>query len=178
MNFIDKLQIMSEDSGLDFMSLLKLSDGIKINDVELVQTTFGMASDEEIFIDFDKIMFAISQGYIDYDKALFIMYHEVAHHKRIHKLGVKEHMNRITNPDVKIFIDYTLNEEIFADRWASFVFYLNNNREYPRIKTQCLDDKDKSDKYKKKLMGVHPLFIGKTKDDYHRVIKNFIKNVR
>lgn len=180
MSLRDKLIKMTEESGLNFTSVLDYANkrGLEVKDANLITTIFGLASHECIFVDIDKMLHAIRTKQITHDKALFIFYHEIAHYIRIHKIGVDEHVRLITNEDIVGYMDYVIREEIFADRWGSFMYYLNTRKQYPKHETQCLDNEINRRYYETRIAPEHKFFVGKTIDDYKEILKKYVINVR
>lgn len=180
MSLREKLIKMTEDSGLDFISVLDYAGkrSIEVKDAGLFVSIFGLATHECIFVDIDKMLYAIRTKLITYDKALFIIYHEIAHYIRIHKVGVEEHIKMTTNENLTEYMDYVIGEEIFADRWGSFMYYLNTGKKYPKHETQCLDNEINRRYYEARIAPEHKFFVGKTIDDYKEVLKKYIINVR
>jgi len=172
MDIKEKIEKLSKDSGLDFSIIFNVSD-VKITDAKLHDTIYGLASYKEVFIDINKMV-----NRIDYELSLFIILHEIAHYKRITKMGFSKYLDNITNEDIIVFLDFIIQEEIFADRWASLVFYLKTGKEFPRNKTQRLDDKCNREKYERRLGPSHEVYKGKTVYDYEEILKNYVIDVR
>ena len=172
MEINEKIKKLTEDSGLDFSIIFDISN-VKIRDAKLHSTIYGLASYKEVFIDIDKMI-----DTIDYELSLFIILHEIAHYKRISKMGLNKYLDNITNEDIIVFLDFIIQEEIFADRWASLVFYLKTGKEFPRNKTQRLDDKYNREKYERRLGPSHEIYRGKNLYDYEEILKNYVIDVR
>lgn len=81
----------------------------------------------------------------------FIMLHELAHAKRMKKLGKKKIINDLSDKDFDSFCNHIINEEIIADRYASFLYFILTKEKYPVSMTQELHLESNKVKYKKIL---------------------------
>lgn len=149
-------------------------NSINYVDAKLVGSIFGFASHVGMYLDIDKLYSLFNNPSYGDEMALFIIYHEIAHYKRIIKYGIDNHISMVTSEDENVFVKYVLSEELFADRWASYVFYCCNRKLFPTNKTQKLNQEFYKDLFTKKTINNHKLFSGKTRDDYEEMIKKFI----
>lgn len=175
-----KLAKLSEKSGLNFESILDLTESLNIDfkDAKLYSTIFGLATHKAVFVDINKMKDAVKSGVLSYDKVMFIMYHEIAHHLRIHKIGLDKHIERITTDSLIQFMGYIIDEELFADRWGCLMYYRNTGKVFPRSETQCLDDNDIRHRYERNIAPQHPYFIGKGLNEYEEVLNRYVEYVR
>jgi hypothetical protein len=174
-----KIGGMGEYSGFNYVSVLEIAkeNNIELIDAKLVGGIMGIATHKCIYLDIDKIIDTIQVGGFDWDKGLFILYHEIAHYKRIKKIGDNEYLKRLTCDSVDDYCDYVINEEIFADRWATRMFYKFNNMIIPKNQTQGLWDKYIRKKYEKHIKWDHQL-IRNNVEAYDKVISNYVIDVR
>ena len=179
MSLEDKIDGMGEYSGYDFHSINHIAreSNIQLIDAELYSNIMGIATHKGVYLDIDKIINAVHGGQFDWNKALFILYHELAHAKRIKKIGDDEHIKRLTCDDVKDFCDYVIGEEIFADRWATRMFYRFNQELFPFNQTQGLWNKHMRKEYASRIKYDHE-FIKNNAEDYEKVIGNYVIDVR
>lgn len=94
-----------------------IADTNMIN-AKIISGILGITLIDEIYIDID--------GAINMDGEIglaFVILHELAHHKRIKKLGKDWYINGFTNPDRELFKEHNICEERIADRWAKHMIY-------------------------------------------------------
>lgn len=71
------------------------------------------------------------------NKVYFILLHEIAHHKRMIKF--KYNLDEMfANMSEQQYINFIINEEIFADRYARQMYYKFNKELFPIKETQRL----------------------------------------
>ena len=180
MDIKDKIHGMGEYSGLDFHSAVNIceNENIKINDVEISgKNTLGFSSHKEIFLDWDKMVNYSSSDIISLEMILFIIYHEIAHYKRIMKIGVEEHLKMISNKDFNSFSNYIINEEMFADRWAKLMFYKFNRIILADHYMQPLHYPEIRVKYEEKLKRDHKI-LSSGPEKYQEVLDKYIIKYR
>lgn len=177
MSFKEQLLKEVEGSELNFECLSQFikDENIPIHNAVLVQGISGLATKEGIYID---ILRAIHE--FDVDKLFFIILHEIGHYKRNQHLTKQETIDKIVNNDYKSYVDYVIEEEIFADRYGRLVFRLINGKDFPDYKTQQLDKEEFRDMYSKRLEGTYTYLKNtiKSVDDYQKVMEKFITHVR
>ncbi len=128
----------------------------------------GIATYECIYLDSSNFDFKIPDFMI-----YFIILHEMAHYKRLHKYGEAYFINELSNENYDNLFEHVIYEEILADRYASRVFYILNNKVFPKYYTQCLDDPRKKAAYRYRI----DFFFGKIKNNkknYDDLFKEFI----
>jgi len=104
----------------------------------------------------------------------FIILHELAHIKRIEKLGKDKVINDLSETDFDLFCDKVINEEMIADRYASLLYFKLTKKKYPEYMTQGLHIKFKRDMYKHLLKYTFGLNDG-TEETYKKKLKELFK---
>ena len=174
--FIHRLNNMSL---LNFETILTIinESNIKIINACLSDDIVGLTTLDCIYIDIYDILTRVSVGEINLHKVFFILLHEIAHKKRIDKHGVDYHLNMLTTSDFKSFHEFIIAEELFADRWASLVFYLINQTKFHISQTQGLHITLNKELYINSLKETHNLFKA-TNFNYNKMIKQFLIYIR
>ncbi len=155
LNF-DGLLVLMRDSGLYF-------------EKRCLNNALGLATFDCIYLDLD-----VLNLYKD-EFIYFVVLHEIAHGKRIRKMGKEGLIKNMIEPDLGIFSNHILSEEIFADRYACFNYRLLNKKPYLG-KTQELYLDDKKNKYLIKLKKTHEA-IGQSEDKYNDLINSYINEI-
>lgn len=163
-----KIKIANKHGVLNFNYLLEFmsSSGIKFINRRL-KDTLGIATYYCIYLDMEKID--------TYPNTLlfFIILHEMAHYKRINKMGKDIMLKNLSSDNFDEIFKHVINEEIFADRYACFIFNLFNKCEFPRSATQCLNELEKQIPYKETVMSI----FGKIKnneENYKNLVNSFL----
>ena len=179
MSFEDFIFRLNNMSLLNFETILGMinESDIKIINACLSDDIVGLTTLDCIYIDIYDILTRVSVGEINLHKVFFILLHEIAHKKRIDKFGVEYHMNMLTTSDFKSFYEFIISEELFADRWASLVFYLINQKKFHISQTQQLHITPNKELYINNLKETHNLFKA-TNFNYGDMIKQFLIYIR
>ena len=96
--------------------LLPLIEGINFINASLLHAN-GIATIDKIYIDIDKIL----RSY-DERKLIHIILHELAHYYRIQRKGKEWYYNYVLHTDKNEYVEQTIFEENFADRWATLKY--------------------------------------------------------
>jgi hypothetical protein len=91
---------------------------------------------------------------------------------KIERIGKYGMINQLATENFDEFLNHIINEEIIADRFASIMYYSYNKKQYPKYRTQRLDQQSQKDKY---VSQVEDLF-GKIKDEesYDKMLNLFV----
>ena len=162
--------LRKKNGELDFKSLLKFmkESGIKFKNRKLVKV-YGIATYYAVYLDMDKLTSHFNNRMIWY-----IILHEIAHFKRIKKIGKDNVIKFLSSEDFDEFCNHIIGEEIIADRYACFVFYLFHKETFPREATQQLEKLSRNLEYRGFIRGL----FGKIKNDeenYKKLFKSYIK---
>lgn len=164
-----KLALNSKDSKLDFKRLLAFMEdsGINFEDRQLKHRVLGMASADAIYIN--------SKALNEYDNRMsyFVILHEMAHYKRIQRLGRKSLIAKLSDDNFETFCQHIIEEEIFADRYASVIFHLFNQKIFPSYMTQELHLDYRKFQYEavaKQFFGV----IKHKEENYKELLNSFL----
>jgi hypothetical protein len=165
-----KTALLEKHGELNFKGLLDFMESTGIDYLSHgLDRIFGMATCYGIYLDLNKI-----DEY--HDKFLFfIILHETAHYKRIEQMGGKDAMIKIlSTEDFEEFCGHVIGEEIFADRYACFVYQILNNETFPREATQKLHIKEVQERYKHssaiRLFGV----VKNSEEIYKQLVESFL----
>ncbi len=163
--------ILEEKHGyLNFNGLLAVMEASNIDfkDVRL-KGPMGMASLDCIYLDTALMM--------PYDKIFFfVIVHEMAHYKRILKLGRQHILSMMSCKDFDEFCGHIINEEIIADRYGRYCYYKLNGELFPEVATQQLENPYKQEQYRQiavQLFGV----IDNNEESYKKLVGKFIYEV-
>ena len=153
----------------DFNQLIEFMEASNIvfKDRKL-KSAAGIATYDCIYVDSSNFNFRIPDFMV-----YFIILHEMAHHKRLHKYGKHHFIKELSNENYDDLFEHVVGEEILADRYASRVFYKLNNEVFPKYYTQCLDDPNKKAAYRYRI----EFFFGKIQNNeekYDNLFKQFI----
>ena len=164
-----KVALAKLEGKLKFNDLIKFIDdtGITFKDRNLIGP-LGIATLDCIYLDINKL-----NRYYD-NFIYFVILHEIAHFKRITKIGRDEILKNLSSEDFDELLKHIFFEEILADRYACRMFYHFNRDIYPWSDTQQLNLPSKQLQY-------HPMarnYFGKIQNDekkYYELIEQFIK---
>jgi len=177
MSFKEQLLKEVEGSELNFECLTKFieDENIPVFNAALAQGINGLATKEAIYID---VLRTIRN--LGIDKLFFVIAHEIGHYKRNINLTQEEVLDNIVKNDYRAYVNYVMNEEIFADRYGRMVFRLLNGKNFPADRTQQLEKESYRHVYSKRLEGTYTYIKDriKTQDDYQHELKNFVTHVR
>lgn len=166
---IDKLMNKLESThNVDLLKELLVDNNVKLK-FSKIDRALGVAINNTIFIDFDKV---IDKNYQN-DKIYFIILHELAHTKRIKKkkIDLNNLFNSLSEDEYSEFI---INEEIFADRYARLVYYQINREIFPTNQTQGLHLKSRQERYKLILKDLYTYIKENPNVKYTDLIKQHI----
>lgn len=113
---IEKFFKKDKSDKLNIEFLLKLYNNIDVKLANMVLGVNGFTTHEKIYINTNT----------NKDFVYYVALHELAHYKRIKKLGIDIHMKHLSSNDFDEFAKYVINEEIIADRYANLMFYIAN----------------------------------------------------
>ena len=122
------LNILTETSHLNFNGLLEY---LTVNNIKLESYSFpdaykfgvAMATEQAIYLNDERVS---EFG----DSSIFhILLHEVGHYLRIRKIGVGQLDDEIGSIETGVvFMNYFINEEKIAERFASLMYYRLNKQ--------------------------------------------------
>ena len=166
----DKRKLLSIDSKLNFKALVKFIENEDIN-VKLCALThsLGLAADTGIYFNVEMTL-----EHYNTDMVYFGILHEIAHYKRIQRMGKAKVIELLSVEDFEKFAGHVIGEEIIADRYASRLFYRLNQIKYPKYMTQQLENKEVQSMYKAKIL---PKLFGKiqnSEEKYDKLLSEFI----
>lgn len=168
-----KNHLQNKVGTLDFKALLDFMEasGIEYRKIGL-RGAIGLCTDYCVYLDFNKLTQLN-------DKIMyFVILHETAHYKRMQKMGGKDWViSNLSIKDFDAFCESIITEEIIADRFASYVYFLLNKELYPRKMTQQLDLEDNQPYYRGQLKGVFNV-VKNNEENYKNMITNFLINER
>lgn len=164
-----KVALAKLDGNLKFNDLIKFIEdtGITFKDRNLIGP-LGIATLDCIYLDINKL----NRHYDNF--IYFVILHEIAHFKRITKMGKPVILKNLSLEDFDEFLNHIFFEEILADRYACRMFYHFNRDIYPWVQTQQLN-------LPSKQLAYHPMvrnYFGKIQNDekkYYELIEQFIK---
>lgn len=134
MEFIEFVEKMDNETSLNFKGVLPILGDLSIENTKL-NNALGLATLYGLYIDVDRMLHS---GLPD-KMFLFVILHEIAHYKRMVKFGKEHYLEKLSRPDFEDFFEGVIEEEVFADRWASVMYYHLTGDLYPRHLTQQLD---------------------------------------
>jgi len=152
---------------LNFSGLVELLEN---SDYDFIGTQLngpsGMATHGKSYYDIDKLSNQPPQY------RFFVILHEFGHMLRINKMGKEEMIRKLSNDSFDEFFEHIISEELFADRFASIMYYRLNGVGFPKYMTQQLDVKSNREDY---IPKAKPLFgVIKDEESYDKVMKCFI----
>jgi|AntRauMFilla1563_2_1112583.scaffolds.fasta_scaffold00263_7 hypothetical protein len=168
-NFKNYLLEKDADTNYNFRGVLDIIREKNIS-VKSNKLSFGLglATIFGIYIDIDKLE---SDYRLTDEIRMYIILHEIGHYVRMKKLGEDNILDKMSRPDFEHFFQGIIEEEIFADRWASIMYYKLNRVTYPRYMTQELHLKSNQEKYRDKCKNL----FGQVDNDIEKY-KLFIQN--
>lgn len=144
-----KSSLLEKHGELNFNVLVKYMEDTEIFYYDRkMRGPIGVATPNGIYLD----LFRLS-NYND-KMIFFIILHEIAHYKRIAKMGVDYMVDMLSDKDFDNFCSRVINEEIIADRYGCLLYQSFNKEVFPRDATQQLHLPNKELKYKNKLVNV------------------------
>lgn len=151
---VNRLLTFMEDSDIHFIS-------------RELRGPVAIATLDAVLVDLDKV--------VKYPSMLvyFIFIHETFHMKRIKKYGKEWLLKQLSIEDYPTFLKEICKEEVFADRYASRLFYKFNGELYPWTMTQQLDRLDRQSVYSSQARS----YYDNVKNDetkYRELINSFI----
>jgi len=146
--------------------LLMQNSGIIFKNRRLVGA-LGLATFDCIYLNMDALKHKPSDLYF------FVILHEMAHHKRISKLGKEYFLKLFSDNDFDVFSNGVINEEIIADRYGCYVYKCLTNKNFPIYLTQQLDRKYKQDQYKDQIKGLFGL-VKNSENNYIKLMESFL----
>jgi len=163
-----KIVLKEKHGELNFNGLLEFMEFSSIDfKARKLRGPMGIATYFCIYLDMDKI-----DTYHD-QMLFFVILHEIAHYKRIAKVGKEHIIKMLSLEDFEEFCTHVITEEIIADRYGCYVFYLLNKNIFPRGATQQLDIDYRRIQYKntaKYLFGQ----IQNNEENYKKVLESFL----
>ncbi len=159
----------NEDSDLRFDKLVEMLENSKYDFFGVtLRGPMGLATYQKAYFDMDRL------DYEDNQLIFFVMLHEYCHVMKIDKIGKEEMISQLSEEDFNIFFNHVVEEEILADRFGSFYYFLLNKELYPKYRTQQLESDEYREKYVDKIIDVH----GQIKDEesYNKMLNYFIVN--
>lgn len=142
--------------------------GVSFKDASIINA-YGIATFDSIFLDIEKLTNDVPERLF-----YFIILHEIAHYKRIKKMGREAVIKNLSSDDMDILHKHLLYEEIFADRYASLLYYRLTGELYPKTLTQQLDNPFRQEEYR----IVSKTIFGRIQNDenkYNELLNSFIK---
>lgn len=163
-----KIYLSEKQSKLDFKSLVSLMDESEIEfRINELKGPIGLATTYCIYLDFKRLIGIHEKMFY------FIILHEIAHHKRITKLGKDKIMESLSIEDFDTFCEFIINEEIIADRYGCFLYYKLNKELFPKAATQELENNDNKIRYKK--LAIHLFGVVKNNEEnYKELMESFV----
>lgn len=168
MTFNDFIEKMDNETSLNFKGVLPILGNLTVENSEL-KDALGLATLYGLYIDIDKML---SRPYPE-KLLLFVILHEIGHYKRMMKFGKEHYLSKLSRPDFDHFFDGIVEEEIFADRWASLMFYKVTGELYPKGLTQELDLDVNKLRYKPYCKGIFNK-VDNDEDKYKELIKTIL----
>jgi hypothetical protein len=158
-----------ETSHLNFKLLHSWLTTLKVNIINSsIKNASALSTFNVIYVDLEHL----NKHYKD-DLIFFIFIHEIAHYKRMCKLGKEKILANLSLNDFDLFSDNIVSEELIADRYASLLFYIFNGILYPREKTQRLTETFFKTIYKKNTIKYFNV-INNSEENYNNFIKKII----
>jgi len=154
-------------NGLDFISLVQFLEN---SEFEFIGTklagALGMATYRKAFFNLERL--EVEDDQLVY----FVMLHEYCHVLKVNKLGKEEMIKQLSTDNFNEFMNHMIGEEILADRFGSLMYFKMNKKQYPKYRTQMLENVDRAEEY---VNQVGDLF-GMIKDEetYEALLSTFI----
>jgi hypothetical protein len=154
--------------GVDKQKLIDLFQGIDVNVASLQEGVGGLCAYDRIFI---------SRSVVSHPSLfLYVALHELAHYKRIQKMGFDLHLSLLSSENFDTLFEHVVTEEIIADRYASYMFFKLSGITCDEY-SQNLHRLDVQNFYKPKIKDT---IFGKIKnnlDDYNKAVNCLILDV-
>lgn len=114
----------------------------------------GVATHKKAFFDIEM--------FLDTDDKMvfFVVLHEYCHVLKIERMGMDGMISMLGDDNFETFANHIINEEILADRFGKFMYYIFNNEVFPSYRTQQLDKQHYKDDYEYQI----EYLFGKIKD--------------
>ena len=130
---VDKLKQKDKSSNIfNILVDVMQKSNITFKDKRIFNS-YGIATFDKIFLDVDKLLEDFSDSMV-----CFIVLHEIAHYKRIQKIGKDNMLKNLSSDNFDYLHKHLLEEEIFADRYASSLYYKLTGNLFPKNLTQEL----------------------------------------
>lgn len=140
-DFINDIKLDS----LDKSKLFKMIENVNYVDAQLPYMVNGLTV-------WDKILFDSKQmHWLSEEKKLFVILHELCHHLRLQKILKRDYFKIFATDDFELLADTIITEEIIADRYACFTFYLLTGNTFDKRFTQNLELSENKSRYKKMI---------------------------
>jgi hypothetical protein len=161
--------LKKKNGGLDFTSLLKFMEesGIKFKNRKL-RKVYGIATYQGVYLDMDKLVDHFNDRMIWY-----IILHEIGHFKRIEKIGKNKVIELLSHEDFDEFCNHIIGEEIIADRYACFVYFIFNKENFPREATQQLETPLRKLEYRGVISGLFGI-IKNDEENYKKLFDSYV----
>lgn len=166
-NLKELLLERSEGSELNFTDLIEM---LEVSEYEFIGCSLrgpmGLATHNKAYYN----MLILPR--MDDEFIFFVILHEYCHVKSIDRMGKDKMVTNLSEEDFDVFVDHIVGEEILADRFSSLCFYNFNKREYPRYRTQRLEEEDSKYAYREVIREIH----GQISDEesYDKTINSYI----
>lgn len=170
MSVIAELKRLDGQSDLNFLGILEMIKDIQIpvNSVKL-RGQYGLATIYGLYFDFEML----HEKPNNFEFIYYAFLHEIAHYKRINKIGSDYFIESLSTNSLNDYLNFLLNEELIADRWARLIFYKLNGKKLPVWITQQLEIEDNKKRF---LLGSYKNFgiINNDKSNYDRLLNDYI----
>lgn len=163
------VQLLKEnngDIGFDCLINFMNDNNIEVKNHRL-KDIIGIATYDCVYLDMDKVM--------RYNTRMvwYIILHEIAHFKRIAKMGKAWVVEMLSLEDFDGFVSAIIKEEMLADRYACFVYRLLLKETFPIEATQCLHMAHKKEDYKKSASRLYG-FMNHDENNYEKLLNSFL----
>jgi hypothetical protein len=110
------------DTSLNFSGLQLLLLDIDVQVREFKVRVSGISAANKIFVNKNVTNLVPSNEFY------YMLLHELGHHKRNIKYHTDERLFKLSKGDFESFFEFVISEEIIADRYARFCYYILNGR--------------------------------------------------
>lgn len=156
-------------AGLNVARLISFMEDTNFEFVDKkLRGAYGIATPNKVYLDLEKLKIPTPKF------AYFVILHEISHAKRMVKFGKASVVGLFSCTDYEKFHNYFIVEEIFADRYASLLYYLFNFECFPDYLTQRLELPYRQDAYRHQTGEIFG--IVKCEEDYDKLINQFVFN--
>jgi len=161
--------ILKRKGDVDFSLLLKFmkESGIRFENRRL-RDVYGIATYHTIYLDVEKLVNDFNTNMIWH-----IILHEIAHFKRIKKIGKDNVIKMLSSEDFDEFCNHIIGEEIIADRYSCFVYYIFNKETFPKEATQQLENPLNKIRYRNIIKGLFGV-IKNDEENYKKILESYI----